>query len=147
VAPTPNRYQLVIQFPSSFFDTFDAMIAFEDRLIRCMPRTCEVDGHDIGSGTTNFFIRTPAPLSAHRAFCKYLGTRNVMRQLRIAYRPLDGEDFTNIWPRRDPRPFLCLYPPDQNPFAPASKRQIPKRTPRAPAAKSTVAKRVARTRA
>jgi hypothetical protein len=116
-------YQLVIQFPQDFFDSFDAMIAFEDQLIRCMPRTCLVDGHDIGAGTINFFVHTPAPLAAHRTFRKYLGTRVVERRLRIAYRPLDGDEFTNLWPRRDPRPFLNHYPPHQDPFTPRSKRQ------------------------
>lgn len=123
-----TRYQLVIQFPHDFFASHDELIAFEDRLIGCMPRTCVVDGHDIGSGTVNFFVHTTAPLAAHRAFRKYLGTRKLESRLRIAYRELDGEAFTNLWPRRDPRPFHYLYPEGSDPFARGAKRVIPKRS-------------------
>jgi hypothetical protein len=125
-----KRYQLVVQLPDDFFPTFDDMVAFEDRLIASMPRTCEVDGHDIGSGTINFFIYTDAPLAAHRTFRRYLGTNAVEKRLRIAYRPTRGATFTNLWPRRDPRPFEYFYDEANNPFARGAKRVIPKRSPR-----------------
>lgn len=123
------RYQLVIQFPGTFFESFDELIAFEDKLIASMPRTCDVDGHDIGSGTVNFFIETDSPLAAHGHFRKYLGTNKVERNVRVSYREMDGEAFTNLWPFRDPRPFAYIYPEGINPFSPASKRTIPKRSP------------------
>ena len=123
------RYQMVIQFPETFFETFDDMIAFEDRLIACLPKTCEVDGHDVGSGTINFFVETSAPLAAHRTFRRYLGTRKVESKLRIAYRALGSETFENLWPRRDPRPFAVSYGPGEDPFARGAKRVIPKRSP------------------
>ena len=123
-------FQLVIQFPSDFFSTHDALVAFEDRLIASMPRTCTVDGHDLGSGTINFFVYTPYPEAAHRAFRKYLGTNAVERRLRIAYRSTRGDTFTNLWPRRDPRPFAYSYAPADDPFARGAKRVIPKRAPR-----------------
>ena len=124
----PDKHcQLVIQFPDDFFETFDDRVAFEERLIASMPRTCEVDGHDVGAGTVNFFVYTSAPEAAHRAFRKYLGTRAVEKRLRIAYRATDGKTFTNLWPRRDPRPFAYAYDPAENPFARRAKRVIPKR--------------------
>lgn len=129
-APATKGFQLVIQLPDDFFETFDDMVAFEDRLIACMPKTCDVDGHDIGSETINFFVYTNSPEAAHRTFRKYLGTRAVERRLRIAYRAVDGKTFTNLWPRRDPRPFRYSYSAKDNPFARGAKRVIPKRTPR-----------------
>ena len=122
------RYVLIVQFPETYFASHAELSAFEQRLVACMPRTCEVDGHDIGSGTTNFFVFTRAPLAAHRAFRKYLGTRAVERHLRIAFRPVDGQDYPNIWPFRDARPFALMYAPHDDPFRPASKREIPKRS-------------------
>jgi hypothetical protein len=97
-----QQFQMVIQFPSDFFESISAIHGFEERLMQCMPRTCNVDGHDVGSGTVNFFVDTTAPLAAFRTFRKYLGTNAVERRLRIAYRLSEGEDFTNLWPRRDP---------------------------------------------
>ncbi|KYF74576.1 hypothetical protein [Sorangium cellulosum] len=123
------RYQLVIQFPHDFFSTHGDVVAFEDRLIACMPRTCVVDGHDIGAGTVNFFIHTDAPEAAHRTFRRYLGTNKVEKRLRIAYRDIDGTTFTNLWPRRDPRPFAYAYDEGSNPFARGAARRIPKRRP------------------
>jgi hypothetical protein len=123
------RYVLIIQFPQSYFTSHDDLVAFEDRLIATMPRTCAVDGHDIGSGTTNFFIFTDAPLAAHKRFRKYFHTRAMERNLRVAYREVDGEAYMNLWPFRDPRPFAIIYPEGEDPFSPASKRAIPKRSP------------------
>lgn len=127
-----TRYQLVIQFPEDFFAAHQDLVAFEERLIASLPRTCTVDGHDVGAGTVNFFVHTSAPEAAHRAFRKYLGTNAVEKKVRIAYRELDGTAFTNLWPRRDPRPFAYTYEEGANPFARGAKRSIPKRSPRAP---------------
>jgi len=122
-----KKFQLVIQFPEDFFGSFDAMMEFEERLIRSMPKTCDVDGHDIGAGTINFFVYTSSPEAAHLTFRKYLGTNKVENKLRIAYRPANGSTFTTLWPRRDPRPFDYSYDAENNPFARGAKRVIPKR--------------------
>lgn len=122
------RYVLVLQFHESYFASYGDLVKFEERLRACMPRTCEVDGHDVGSGTTNFFVFTNAPLAAHKAFRKYLGTNAVERKVRVAYREVDGEAYTNLWPFRDARPFGLMYAPEHDPFRPASKRAIPKRS-------------------
>lgn len=123
------RYLVIFQFPETFFETYDDLIAFEEKLIASLPKTCDVDGHDIGSGTINFFVFTKSPLAAHKAFRKYVGTRKIEKNLRVSYRDVDGEAFTNLWPFRDPRPFDIFYPEGVNPFAAASKRGIPKRSP------------------
>ena len=125
----PMSYLLVIQFPDTFFASHEDLVAFEEQLIDTMPRTCAVDGHDIGSGTTNFFVYTNAPLAAFERFRKYLGTNKVEKKLRVSYREVEGEAFTNLWPYRDPRPFAITYPEGVDPFSAASKRCIPKRNP------------------
>ncbi len=128
-AVAARKYQLVVQFAGDFFPSFDAMVAFEDDLIATLPTSHVVDGHDIGSGTTNFFILTDFPVAAYRAVRRRT-TRAMERRMRIAYRPAREDTFTNLWPRRDPRPFDYEYAPGVDPFSPASKRKIPKRSPR-----------------
>jgi hypothetical protein len=123
------RYLLVFQFPETFFASHDELVAFEERLIASMPKTCDVDGYDVDSGTVNFFVYTNSPLAAHKHFRKYLGTHKVEKNLRVSYREEDGEAFTNLWPFRDPRPFDLIYPKGVDPFSAASKRSIPKRSP------------------
>jgi hypothetical protein len=122
------RYVLVIQFHESYFTTPKDVVTFEQRLRECMPRTCEVDGCDAGGGTANFFVLTEAPLAAHKTFRKFLGTNAVERKVRVAYRDALGSQFTNLWPFRDDRPFALTYKTEDDPFRPASKRQIPKRS-------------------
>jgi len=124
-----KKYQLVVQLAGDYFTNFDEMVAFEDRLISYLPKTHEVEGHDSGSGTFNFFIETDFPLAAYKIIHR-ISTRATERRMRIAYRTMRGSKFTNLWPRRDPRPFEYSYDEGYDPFAPAAKRKIPKRSPR-----------------
>ena len=129
--PKPaGTYQLVLQFPDEYFETLADLEALEQRVCAILPRTATYDGFDRGSGTTNLFIYTAYPEALYKAFRARIATRAMERKLRIAYREADGETFTNLWPRRDPRPFCYIYAPDVDPFTPSSKRGIPKRSPR-----------------
>ncbi|MEO8700942.1 MAG: hypothetical protein ABI867_12915 [Kofleriaceae bacterium] len=124
-----KKYQLVVQLAGDYFARRIDLVAFENRLIGCLPKSHDVDGYDTGSGTTNFFIETDFPVAAFKAI-RTTTTRATERRMRIAYRPIRGSRFTNLWPRRDPRPFEYAYAAGTDPFAPASKRAIPKRSPR-----------------
>lgn len=99
----------MLQLPEDFFERIDALQQFEDRLIAAMPRTARVDGHDVGGGTINFFVYTAFPDAAFR---EHLGTNAVERRLRVAHRPIDGDGWTELWPRRPRRgqpPFAYRY--------------------------------------
>jgi len=124
----------VIQFPEELFASHDEVVAFEQRIGSYLPATCELDGHDIGSGTTNFFIYTAYPVAAYKILLR-VSTRATQAKMRIAYRSTAGSTFTNLWPRRDPRPFEYMYSADDNPFARGAKRKIPRRSPRGVRAK------------
>ncbi len=106
------RFQLIVQFAQRYFASHDAVVAYEDLLRSIVPRTCEVDGHDIGSGTINFFVYTAHPVAAYRTIYRRATTRASQAQLRMAYRAADGDTFTNLWPRRDARPFTYFYAAD-----------------------------------
>jgi hypothetical protein len=122
------RYLLVIQFSDRYFADAGAVAAFEAKLVASLPRTCEVGGHEIAKGATNFFVETSSPLSAHRAFRKYIGTRAVERHVRVAFRLTSSSTWMNVWPFRDARRFALTYSPSEDPFRPASKRAISKRS-------------------
>ena len=38
-----------------------------------------------------------------------MGTNRVEKKLRVAFRPVDGEEYENIWPKRDLREFKISY--------------------------------------
>ena len=108
--PHPDHlYQVVIQFPSTFFPDQTSIEAFGERIAECMPRTHEYDGYDTGSGTTNFIIYSNTPNAVLANFRKYIGTNKVEKKVRIAYRSVDADVWTNLWPKRDIRPFEHTY--------------------------------------
>ena len=108
--PHPDYlYQVVIQFPATFFTDQTSIEAFGERIAECMPRTHEYDGFDHGSGTTNYFLYSNTPNAILTNFRKYLGTNKVEKKVRIAYRSVDHEIWTNLWPKRDIRPFDYSY--------------------------------------
>ncbi|MFM7187930.1 MAG: SMI1/KNR4 family protein [Armatimonadota bacterium] len=102
-------YQVIIQFPSTFFVDDAAIEAFGERIAESMPRTHEYDGHDAGSGTVNYFLYSNTPNAILTNFRKYLGTNKVEKKVRIAYRSIDNDIWTNLWPKRDTRPFDYSY--------------------------------------
>ena len=104
-----KKYQVVIQFPEDFFSDFDKMVEFEEKIINALPRTHDFDGHDIGSGTINFFIFSNSPNAVLTNFRKYLGTNKVEKKVRIAFRETEDEDFENLWPKKDNREFKYHY--------------------------------------
>jgi hypothetical protein len=77
-----TRYVLVFQFEDTYFDSAAALVAFEERLRAALPRTSAVNGHEVGSGTTNFFVLTPSPVAAHARFRRRTATRAIERKLR-----------------------------------------------------------------
>lgn len=108
--PHPDYlYQVVIQFPATFFPDQASIEAFGERIADCMPRTHEYDGFDEGSGTTNYFLYSNTPNAILTNFRKYLGTNKVERKVRIAYRSVDVDVWTNLWPKRDERLFDYSY--------------------------------------
>ena len=104
-----KEFQVVIQFPESFFEHANAITEFEHRLMESLPATHDVDGYDVGMGTVNYFIYSDAPQAVLRNFRKYLGTNKVEKKVRIAYRSVEGDVFTNLWPKRDEREFDYSY--------------------------------------
>jgi hypothetical protein len=124
-----RAYQLVLQFPETFFAELGELHAFEERVMRSLPRTASVDGHDVGSGTINVFVDTDYPKATFDVIYRRVTTRVIQAKLRVAYRAVASDDWVNLWPRRDPRPFDLTYAPGDDPFARGAKRVIPKRSP------------------
>jgi transposase len=89
--------ELVLQFPSSVVD-FDDLIAVEDELIATLESPAEVDGHDFGSGEGNIFIHTDNPTTTLEAILPVLKELSRDREATIAYRKVEGDEYTAIWP-------------------------------------------------
>lgn len=99
------RYQLVLQFRGDSLADYDQMIAIEDRLIEALGDSADVDGHDAGSGETNIFILTSDPAATFRQARPVLQSMDQLKGVRAAFRDVDGEQFTVIWPEGSTREF------------------------------------------
>ena len=92
------RYQLVLQFPGNTLTNHDAMIALEDHLIDTLGSSANVDGHDSGSDECNIFVHTDQPAVTFQQARPSLVQAGLLLSLRAAYRRLDAEDYTVLWP-------------------------------------------------
>lgn len=99
------QYQLTLQFRGDSFGAYDAMIALEEALAKVLPDFADVDGHDVGSDETNIFIVTTDPAATFDLVRPVLQQMGHLRMVTAAYREIDGERYTVIWPEVSPTPF------------------------------------------
>src|SRR5687768_3716392 len=99
------KYQLVLQFAGDSLADFDAMVALEEELTANLGDSADVDGHDVGSGETNIFIFTSDPARTFLQAKPVLERRQSLQAVTAAYRAVDGEDYTVIWPEGSTREF------------------------------------------
>ena len=101
------RYQLVLQVSVDAFDDDAAVSALEERLRSVLADSANVDGHDIGSGRVNIFINTHDPGDSFGR-CKYvLHAADHLSSLTAAFREVDGQTYTVIWPEGSTGPFVA----------------------------------------
>jgi len=75
------------------------MISIENSLIEGLSNNSEVDGHDMGSGQANIFIRTDNPASAFESIRKILEDCDAWPNVRVAYREVERSEYTILWPK------------------------------------------------
>jgi len=98
-------YQLVLQFRGDSLADLDAIVALEETLTEQLGHGAEVDGHDVGSGEANLFVKTSDPVKTFASIQPFLDRANLLREVTVAYRPLDGGNYTVVWPRGSSRAF------------------------------------------
>jgi hypothetical protein len=98
-------YQLVLQFRGDSLRDLDATVALEDELIEELGDAADVDGHDVGSGETNIFIFTSDPAATFHRARPVLERRQQLQAVTAAYREVEGEQFTVLWPEGSRREF------------------------------------------
>jgi hypothetical protein len=92
------RYQLILQLPAFSAEDYDEMIELEEIIIGHLANLGCVDGHDAGSGEMNIFILTDSPKAAFDRIGQMPAIRNVMPDLKAAYREIGKDDFTILHP-------------------------------------------------
>ena len=92
------KYQLVLQWSASSQGDHDAVVTMTDDLEHALGEAANVDGWDFGSGEMNIFIYTDEPQAALDQAKAVLKAHGRMSGLRAAYRDVEGDDFTVLWP-------------------------------------------------
>jgi hypothetical protein len=100
------RYQLVLQFGADTIADYDALVAVEHQLIDTLGDGF-VDGHDMGSGEANIFIRTSDPHDTFRQLTPMLVRSGRMPAVTAAYRRTDENEYRVLWPENSSRQF-CI---------------------------------------
>jgi hypothetical protein len=95
-------HQLVLQFEGDDAGTLDKVIELEDRLIEALDgaTSAEVDGHEPGEGVVNLFLIAKNPAKTWERIEPVVeeAASQDLDIVAVAYRSLDGEDFTVLWP-------------------------------------------------
>jgi hypothetical protein len=92
------NYQLVLQFPVSSMEDFDAIVAIEELIGAKLGNVGRVDGHDAGSGEMNIFIFTDHPKLCFQAIQDVLGASDFQRGVKVAFREARGDAYTVLYP-------------------------------------------------
>jgi hypothetical protein len=92
------KQELVLQFPASSVKDYDALIELEDGIVAGIGTLGEVDGHDMGLGVMNIFIRTDHPTLAFQQIQSLVGTKDYMPDLKAAYRDVGKDNYTILYP-------------------------------------------------
>ncbi len=114
-----SEYQLVLQIPDDSITGFEILFAIEEELIEALGEKHEMDGHDVGSGTINYFVYTHDPMSAMQLVRSIFVNRELLDRLRAAYRSVETVEeghriveeasFINVFPENDERRFDYMY--------------------------------------
>src|SRR5580698_9939103 len=95
-----SRYNqvLVLQFPASSLEDYDALCKLEGSISSCLDELGEVDGHDMGVGEFNIFVVTDHPKVAFEKI-KSLGVIvDFMPNLKAAFRDIGKDEYAVIFP-------------------------------------------------
>ncbi len=85
-----NEYQLVIQWSGAALIDYDSLIAVELELSDALPRSDDVDGHDMGCGEANIFIPTREPRRTFERASAVLERLGLIGTAHVAFHPALG---------------------------------------------------------
>ena len=83
----------------------DEIVALEEQLADALGGAAEVDGHDWGTEEANVFIHCADPVAAFSTCVPLVRAAGLLPLLSAAHRPLDGGEYTRVWPVEDGRQF------------------------------------------
>jgi hypothetical protein len=99
-------YQLVLQFDAPSEEQHERLTLLEDDFVEHLEDSAEVDGHEAGDAAFHIFITTGSPARTFDRLKPLLTERSLIDLVTVAYRHVDEDDYTILWPKEPIRPFL-----------------------------------------
>jgi len=92
------QQELVLQWPASSIKDYNTLIEIEGIINGGLGDLGKLDGHDMGTGEMNIFVRTDHPKLAFEKIKSLLGTKDFIPDLKAAFRDVGKDNFTIIYP-------------------------------------------------
>ncbi len=96
------NHQLVLQFQGDDAATLEKVIELEDQLIEALDGStaAEVDGHEPGDGVINLVLLAKNAAKVWEKIEPMIeeAASDDLEISAVAFRPLNGEEFTVLWP-------------------------------------------------
>lgn len=98
-------YQLVLQLRGDSAEGLEFLIELEERLAGSLGPMAEIDGHDIGSGEANIFIRANDPVATFETLKPVLAQAELLSEVTAAFREGSDSRYTILWPSQSKTTF------------------------------------------
>lgn len=96
------NHQLVLQFQGSDKSTLQKVISLEDQIIEALDgsTSAEVDGHELGDGVINLVLLAKNASKTWEKIEQLVedAASEDLEISAVAFRDLNGADFTVLWP-------------------------------------------------
>ncbi len=83
--------------------TYDDLVEWEGVLLRRL-RYGKLDGHDVGGGIFNIFIKTDAPEECFKEVMRFEANER-RTPVAAGFREIRAEHYVRLWPDGDQSPF------------------------------------------
>jgi len=98
VVSCTTEFILIVQFEVRSNEDFDLLLLLEQKLQNAIGDLARFDGRDWGAGEMNIFIYSACPDKLFTIIREILERERVLPRAKIAYRRVDGEKYTALWP-------------------------------------------------
>lgn len=97
--------QLILRFRNGSIESPQSIATLEQDLAQLLGASAQVDGHEIGSGSTDVYLLSDNPTSTFRRAKPLLEQLELLDRVVAAHRVVGGARFAVIWPLRWGRKF------------------------------------------
>ena len=91
-------YQLTLKFPYFDVDDYKNILALEEKLIKKLGKSANVDGHYAGTEVMNIYIITSQPLESFVVVLEIVRAEGLLASLSVLCRAVNGHKYARLWP-------------------------------------------------